>query len=78
MDNYWPMAIVQNENDRRAHVQHTYDGAMSLAEARAVINEWRATQTVLCAWVVRNNESRPCWFQLFVDPLGNVQQMTSK
>lgn len=74
LHSFWPSAIVQNDGDRRAHLQTTYDAALSMQQALNTIKMWRSNQTVLCAWIVASGETTPRWFKVYVDTRSNVRQ----
>lgn len=72
---YWPCCIIQNKDERRARMQITYDSVGTIAEARKIIDAWRADNNVLVAWIDGNNaKAPPVWFDVYADNFGGAYE----
>lgn len=75
MKRYWTNFIIQDDFNRHAHRESSYDCCLSLEAALLAVETMRAQHTVLSAWIdITDGDEKPStiWHECYVDYIGHV------
>ena len=71
---YWANAVVLNINTSKVQSLFTYEGCMSLEEAKGIISNWKQNESiqVLCGYVKDDTTDQVVYLENNVNALGQV------
>ena len=71
---FWPMAIVSDPISKKTYSLHTYDGQITLEDAKKIINNWKLNDKlhILCAYITDDETKQVVYLENNVDTFGNV------
>ena len=71
---YWANAVVLNINTNKVQSLFTYEGCMSLEEAKGIISNWKQNESikVLCGYVKDDTTDQVVYLENNVNALGQV------
>lgn len=71
---YWANAVVLNINTNKVQSLFTYEGCMSLEEAKGIISSWKQNESiqVLCGYVKDDTTDQVVYLENNVNALGQV------
>lgn len=81
MKRYWTNFIIQDDFNRHAYRESSYDCCLSLDSALLAVETMRFNHTVLAAWIdLTDGDEKPItiWHECYVDNVGRVLRATQE
>ena len=77
---YWANAVVLNPKSNQVQSLFTYEGCMSIEEAKTIINDWKKNPNiqVLCGYVKEDITDQVVYLENNVNALGQVSYKEEK
>ncbi len=72
---YWPTAVAYNTVTKQPQSLFTYEGYISIDEAKGVIDKWKQAQNIkiLCAYVKDNDLDQIVYLENNINALGQIE-----
>ena len=77
---YWANAVILNTNSNQVQSLFTYEGCVSLEEAKSIINNWKQNENiqVLCGYIKDETTDQIVYLENNVNALGQISYEEEK